>query len=155
MRVGNENMAMVTLFLKEYIRLIRNEIEKDYISLSIVSTADGTVMLYDSKDPSINNRNSGAYQFGIMKSVAMGVKKMGREADRNQDIYDITVSYEGQKHILALSDTRKYMVHLILEDTANIALVKKYMEKVTGKLIKEYASKAGEESIKKVDITTY
>lgn len=153
--MGNENMAVTVLFIKEFIKQLKEKISDDYISLNILSTADGTVLMHDSKDPSIDNTGSGSYQFGIMKSVAMGVKKMGRETDRNQEVIDITITYEGQKHILALSKTRKFMIHLILESSANTALVMKHMDKTATDLIQKYAGEVGAENVKKVDITNY
>lgn len=154
MQVSNNNIALMAYFMREYTRLIREELKSHYISLGVVSTLDGNILMYDSADPLVNNKESCTYQFGIMKNVALGMKKLKNPEQQKQDICEITVNYDGQKHILALSESRKYMVHLILDEDTNLPLTKKYMEKITRKLTQYVVERAdSKDFVKKVDFT--
>lgn len=143
-----ENTAVILEMLKEYVSRIKRDVS-DLISVSIVSTADGKVLVYDATNATIDNSKAGMYQVGVIRNATKAMEHI--DSLKNKEINDITIGYKGQNHVLALSKSRKFLSHIIVKDSGNVVLLKHIMNKHIDDVTQELLNRGG--TIQKVSIT--
>ena len=98
-------------FLNGYVEELFSNISGT-ISVSLVSTLDGSILAYKAR-PGVDNRLASSYQVEIFRNVD-----------------DVCLVYEGQTHLIGLLQSRKILDHIILDDTANIGMAKLLIRKI-------------------------
>ena len=97
------------------------------ISVSLVSTLDGSILAYRAR-PGVDNRLASSYQVEIFRNAVLSFENTEGLTDKSVD--DVCLVYEGQTHLIGLLQSRKILHHIILDDTANIGMAKLLIRKI-------------------------
>ena len=101
-------------FLNEYAALLFNNVP-GVISVSLVSTLDGSIVAYKAR-PGVDNRLASSYE--------------NTEGLANKTVDDVCLVYQGQTHLIGLLQSKKVLDHVILDDTAIVGLAKLLIRKI-------------------------
>ena len=112
-------------FLNEYVEQLFSNIG-GAISVSLVSTLDGSILAYKAR-PGVDNRLASSYQVEIFRNAVLSFENTEGLEDKSVD--DVCLVYEGQTHLIGLLQSKKILDHIILDDTANIGLAKLLIRK--------------------------
>ena len=113
-------------FLNEYVEQLFSIIG-GAISVSLVSTLDGSILAYKAR-PGVDNRLASSYQVEIFRNAVLSFENTEGLEDKSVD--DVCLVYEGQTHLIGLLQSKKILDHIILDDTANIGLAKLLIRKI-------------------------
>jgi len=113
-------------FLNGYVEELFSNISGT-ISVSLVSTLDGSILAYKAR-PGVDNRLASSYQVEIFRNAVLSFENTEGLADKSVD--DVCFVYEGQTHLIGLLQSRKILDHIILDDTANIGMAKLLIRKI-------------------------
>ena len=113
-------------FLNEYVEQLFSNIG-GAISVSLVSTLDGSILAYKAR-PGVDNRLASSYQVEIFRNAVLSFENTEGLEDKSVD--DVCLVYEGQTHLIGLLQSKKILDHIILDDTANIGLAKLLIRKI-------------------------
>jgi len=117
---------MIEQFLDEYAQQLFTNVGGT-ISVSLVSTLDGSILAYKSRE-GVDNRLASSYQVEIFRNAILSFENTEGLADKSVD--DVCLVYEGQTHLIGLLQSRKILDHIILDDTANIGMAKLLIRKI-------------------------
>jgi hypothetical protein len=96
------------------------------ISVSLVSTLDGTILAYKARN-GVDNRLASSFQLEIFRNAMLSFENTEGLQEKNVD--DVCLVYQGQTHIISLLQNRRALDHIVLDDTANLALAKVFVQK--------------------------
>ena len=96
------------------------------ISVSLVSTLDGTILAYKARN-GVDNRLASSFQLEIFRNAMLSFESTEGLQEKNVD--DVCLVYQGQTHIISLLQNRRALDHIVLDDTANLALAKVFVQK--------------------------
>lgn len=113
-------------FLNGYVEELFSNISGT-ISVSLVSTLDGSILAYRAR-PGVDNRLASSYQVEIFRNAVLSFENTEGLTDKSVD--DVCLVYEGQTHLIGLLQSRKILDHIILDDTANIGMAKLLIRKI-------------------------
>ena len=113
-------------FLNGYVEELFSNISGT-ISVSLVSTLDGSILAYKAR-PGVDNRLASSYQVEIFRNAVLSFENTEGLEDKSVD--DVCLVYEGQTHLIGLLQSKKILDHIILDDTANIGLAKLLIRKI-------------------------
>ena len=113
-------------FLNGYVEELFSNISGT-ISISLVSTLDGSILAYRAR-PGVDNRLASSYQVEIFRNAVLSFENTEGLTDKSVD--DVCLVYEGQTHLIGLLQSRKILHHIILDDTANIGMAKFLIRKI-------------------------
>jgi len=113
-------------FLNGYVEELFSNISGT-ISVSLVSTLDGSILAYKAR-PGVDNRLASSYQVEIFRNAVLSFENTEGLTDKSVD--DVCLVYEGQTHLIGLLQSRKILDHIILDDTANIGMAKLLIRKI-------------------------
>ena len=113
-------------FLNGYVEELFSNISGT-ISVSLVSTLDGSILAYKAR-PGVDNRLASSYQVEIFRNAVLSFENTEGLTDKSVD--DVCLVYEGQTHLIGLLQSRKILHHIILDDTANIGMAKLLIRKI-------------------------
>ncbi len=113
-------------FLNEYVAQLFSNVS-GAISVSLVSTLDGSILAYKSR-PGVDNRLASSYQVEIFRNAVLSFENT--EGLTNKTVDDVCLVYEGQTHLIGLLQSKKILDHIILDDTANIGMAKLLIRKI-------------------------
>ncbi|EGD33458.1 MULTISPECIES: hypothetical protein [unclassified Capnocytophaga] len=117
---------MIEQFLDEYAQQLFTNVGGT-ISVSLVSTLDGSILAYKSRE-GVDNRLASSYQVEIFRNAILSFENT--EGLSNKSVDDVCLVYEGQTHLIGLLQSKKILDHVILDDTANIGLAKLLIRKI-------------------------
>ncbi len=113
-------------FLNEYVAQLFSNVS-GAISVSLVSTLDGSILAYKSR-PGVDNRLASSYQVEIFRNAVLSFENT--EGLTNKTVDDVCLVYEGQTHLIGLLQSKKILDHIILDDTANVGMAKLLIRKI-------------------------
>ena len=113
-------------FLNGYVEELFSNISGT-ISVSLVSTLDGSILAYRAR-LGVDNRLASSYQVEIFRNAVLSFENTEGLTDKSVD--DVCLVYEGQTHLIGLLQSRKILDHIILDDTANIGMAKLLIRKI-------------------------
>ena len=113
-------------FLNEYAALLFNNVP-GVISVSLVSTLDGSIVAYKAR-PGVDNRLASSYQVEIFRNAILSFENT--EGLANKKVDDVCLVYQGQTHLIGLLQSKKVLDHVILDDTAIVGLAKLLIRKI-------------------------
>ena len=113
-------------FLNEYAALLFNNVP-GVISVSLVSTLDGSIVAYKAR-PGVDNRLASSYQVEIFRNAILSFENT--EGLTNKTVDDVCLAYQGQTHLIGLLQSKKVLDHVILDDTAIVGLAKLLIRKI-------------------------
>ena len=113
-------------FLNGYVEELFSNISGT-ISVSLVSTLDGSILAYRARR-GVDNRLASSYQVEIFRNAVLSFENTEGLTDKSVD--DVCLVYEGQTHLIGLLQSRKILHHIILDDTANIGMAKLLIRKI-------------------------
>ena len=113
-------------FLNEYAALLFNNVP-GVISVSLVSTLDGSIVAYKAR-PGVDNRLASSYQVEIFRNAILSIENT--EVLTNKTVDDVCLVYQGQTHLIGLLQSKKVLDHVILDDTAIVGLAKLLIRKI-------------------------
>ena len=113
-------------FLNEYAALLFNNVP-GVISVSLVSTLDGSIVAYKAR-PGVDNRLASSYQVEIFRNAVLSFENT--EGLTNKTVDDVCLVYEGQTHLIGLLQSKKVLDHVILDDTAIVGMAKLLIKKI-------------------------
>ena len=113
-------------FLNEYAALLFNNVP-GVISVSLVSTLDGSIVAYKAR-PGVDNRLASSYQVEIFRNAILSFENTAGLANKTVD--DVCLVYQGQTHLIGLLQSKKVLDHVILDDTAIVGLAKLLIRKI-------------------------
>ncbi len=113
-------------FLNEYAALLFNNVP-GIISVSLVSTLDGSIVAYKAR-PGVDNRLASSYQVEIFRNAILSFENT--EGLTNKTVDDVCLVYQGQTHLIGLLQSKKVLDHVILDDTAIVGLAKLLIRKI-------------------------
>ena len=113
-------------FLNEYAALLFNNVP-GVISVSLVSTLDGSIVVYKAR-PGVDNRLASSYQVEIFRNAILSFENT--EGLTNKTVDDVCLVYQGQTHLIGLLQSKKVLDHVILDDTAIVGLAKLLIRKI-------------------------
>ena len=113
-------------FLNEYAALLFNNVP-GVISVSLVSTLDGSIVAYKAR-PGVDNRLASSYQVEIFRNAILSFENT--EGLNNKTVDDVSIVYQGQTHLIGLLQSKKILDHIILDDTANVGMAKLLIRKI-------------------------
>lgn len=113
-------------FLNGYVEELFSNISGT-ISVSLVSTLDGSILAYRAR-LGVDNRLASSYQVEIFRNAVLSFENTEGLTDKSVD--DVCLVYEGQTHLIGLLQSRKILHHIILDDTANIGMAKLLIRKI-------------------------
>ena len=83
-------------FLNEYAALLFNNVP-GVISVSLVSTLDGSIVAYKAR-PGVDNRLASSYQVEIFRNAILSFENT--EGLTNKTVDDVCLVYQGQTHLI-------------------------------------------------------
>ena len=113
-------------FLNEYAALLFNNVP-GVISVSLVSTLDGSIVAYKAR-PGVDNRLASSYQVEIFRNAILSFENT--EGLTNKTVDDVCLVYQGQPHLIGLLQSKKVLDHVILDDTAIVGMAKLLIKKI-------------------------
>ena len=113
-------------FLNEYAAQLFANVP-GVISVSLVSTLDGSIVAYKAR-PGVDNRLASSYQVEIFRNAVLSVENT--EGLTNKIVDDVCLVYEGQTHLIGLLQSKKVLDHVILDDTAIVGMAKLLIKKI-------------------------
>lgn len=113
-------------FLNEYATQLFSNVAGT-ISVSLVSTVDGSIMAYKARE-GVDNRLASSYQVEIFRNAILSFENT--EGLSNKTVDDVCLVYEGQTHLIGLLQSKKILDHVILDDTANVGMAKLLIRKI-------------------------
>lgn len=113
-------------FLNEYAALLFNNVP-GVISVSLVSTLDGSIVAYKAR-PGVDNRLASSYQVEIFRNAILSFENT--EGLTNKTVDDVCLVYQGQTHLIGLLQSKKVLDHVILDDTAIVGMAKLLIKKI-------------------------
>lgn len=113
-------------FLNEYAALLFNNVP-GVISVSLVSTLDGSIVAYKAR-PGVDNCLASSYQVEIFRNAILSFENT--EGLTNKTVDDVCLVYQGQTHLIGLLQSKKVLDHVILDDTAIVGLAKLLIRKI-------------------------
>ena len=113
-------------FLNEYVAQLFSNVS-GAISVSLVSTLDGSILAYKSR-LGVDNRLASSYQVEIFRNAVLSFENT--EGLANKTVDDVCLVYEGQTHLIGLLQSKKILDHIILDDTANVGMAKLLIRKI-------------------------
>ena len=113
-------------FLNEYAAQLFANVP-GVISVSLVSTLDGSIVAYKAR-PGVDNRLASSYQVEIFRNAVLSFENT--EGLTNKIVDDVCLVYEGQTHLIGLLQSKKVLDHVILDDTAIVGLAKLLIRKI-------------------------
>ena len=112
--------------MNEYAALLFNNVP-GVISVSLVSTLDGSIVAYKAR-PGVDNRLASSYQVEIFRNAILSFENT--EGLTNKTVDDVCLVYQGQTHLIGLLQSKKVLDHVILDDTAIVGLAKLLIRKI-------------------------
>lgn len=128
-------------FLQEFVKRVTEDLKGQWISISLLSSLDNSIILHKSSNPEVDNSQSSLYQLGVVKSLTRAMDYF--EGLSSHHIKLLSIAYQGQKHLIFFSPNRSVIVHIILEEVANLKLVELVVRKHIADLIAEITQRAG------------
>ena len=113
-------------FLNEYAAQLFANVP-GVISVSLVSTLDGSIVAYKAR-PGVDNRLASSYQVEIFRNAVLSFENT--EGLANKIVDDVCLVYEGQTHLIGLLQSKKVLDHVILDDTAIVGMAKLLIKKI-------------------------
>ena len=113
-------------FLNEYAAQLFANVP-GVISVSLVSTLDGSIVAYKAR-PGVDNRLASSYQVEIFRNAVLSCENT--EGLTNKIVDDVCLVYEGQTHLIGLLQSKKVLDHVILDDTAIVGMAKLLIKKI-------------------------
>ena len=113
-------------FLNEYVTELYSNVS-GAISVSLVSTLDGSILAYKARE-GVDNRLASSYQLEIFRNAILSFENT--EGLNNKTVDDVSIVYQGQTHLIGLLQSRKILDHIILDDTANVGMAKLLIRKI-------------------------
>ena len=113
-------------FLNEYAAQLFANVP-GVISVSLVSTLDGSIVAYKAR-PGVDNRLASSYQVEIFRNAVLSFENT--EGLTNKIVDDVGLVYEGQTHLIGLLQSKKVLDHVILDDTAIVGMAKLLIKKI-------------------------
>ena len=113
-------------FLNEYAAQLFANVP-GVISVSLVSTLDGSIVAYKAR-PGVDNRLASSYQVEIFRNAVLSFENT--EGLNNKIVDDVCLVYEGQTHLIGLLQSKKVLDHVILDDTAIVGMAKLLIKKI-------------------------
>ena len=113
-------------FLNEYAAQLFANVP-GVISVSLVSTLDGSIVAYKAR-PGVDNRLASSYQVEIFRNAILSFENT--EGLTNKTVDDVCLVYQGQTHLIGLLQSKKVLDHVILDDTAIVGLAKLLIRKI-------------------------
>lgn len=124
-------------YLNHFVEKIQENIP-GFISVSLVNTNDGTILAYKAKNNEDNSPAS-SFQIEIFKDAIRSFENTEGLTDKR--VKDVSIIYKNQVHVTSISDNKQLLVHLVLDNTANLVLAKmimiRFREELTIKLEQE------------------
>ena len=113
-------------FLNEYVTELYSNVS-GAISVSLVSTLDGSILAYKARE-GVDNRLASSYQLEIFRNAILSFENT--EGLNNRTVDDVSIVYQGQTHLIGLLQSKKILAHIILDDTANVGMAKLLIRKI-------------------------
>ena len=113
-------------FLNEYVTELYSNVS-GAISVSLVSTLDGSILAYKARE-GVDNRLASSYQLEIFRNDILSFENT--EGLNNKTVDDVSIVYQGQTHLIGLLQSKKILDHIILDDTANVGMAKLLIRKI-------------------------
>ena len=113
-------------FLNEYVTELYSNVS-GAISVSLVSTLDGSILAYKARE-GVDNRLASSYQLEIFRNAILSFENT--EGLNNRTVDDASIVYQGQTHLIGLLQSKKILDHIILDDTANVGMAKLLIRKI-------------------------
>ncbi|ERI63372.1 MAG: hypothetical protein D8H93_28150 [Capnocytophaga sp.] len=113
-------------FLNEYVTELYSNVS-GAISVSLVSTLDGSILAYKARE-GVDNRLASSYQLEIFRNAILSFENT--EGLNNKTVDDVSIVYQGQTHLIGLLQSKKILDHIILDDTANVGMAKLLIRKI-------------------------
>ncbi len=113
-------------FLNEYVTELYSNVS-GAISVSLVSTLDGSILAYKARE-GVDNRLASSYQLEIFRNAILSFENT--EGLNNKTVDDVSIVYQGQTHLIGLLQSKKILAHIILDDTANVGMAKLLIRKI-------------------------
>ena len=113
-------------FLNEYVTELYSNVS-GAISVSLVSTLDGSILAYKARE-GVDNRLASSYQLEIFRNAILSFENT--EGLNNRTVDDVSIVYQGQTHLIGLLQSKKILDHIILDDTANVGMDKLLIRKI-------------------------
>ena len=113
-------------FLNEYATELYSNVS-GAISVSLVSTLDGSILAYKARE-GVDNRLASSYQLEIFRNAILSFENT--EGLNNKTVDDVSIVYQGQTHLIGLLQSKKILDHIILDDTANVGMAKLLIRKI-------------------------
>lgn len=113
-------------FLNEYVTELYSNVS-GAISVSLVSTLDGSILAYKARE-GVDNRLASSYQLEIFRNAILSFENT--EGLNNRTVDDVSIVYQGQTHLIGLLQSKKILDHIILDDTANVGMAKLLIRKI-------------------------
>ena len=113
-------------FLNEYVTELYSNVS-GAISVSLVSTLDGSILAYKARE-GVDNRLASSYQLEIFRNAILSFENT--EGLNNKAVDDVSIVYQGQTHLIGLLQSKKILAHIILDDTANVGMAKLLIRKI-------------------------
>ena len=113
-------------FLNEYVTELYSNVS-GAVSVSLVSTLDGTILAYKARE-GVDNRLASSYQLEIFRNAILSFENT--EGLNNKTVDDVSIVYQGQTHLIGLLQSKKILDHIILDDTANVGMAKLLIRKI-------------------------
>ena len=113
-------------FLNEYVTELYSNVS-GAISVSLVSTLDGSILAYKARE-GVDNRLASSYQLEIFRNAILSFENT--EGLNNKTVDDVSIVDQGQTPLKGLLHTKKIRDHIILDDTANVGMAKLLIRKI-------------------------
>lgn len=113
-------------FLNEYVTELYSNVS-GAISVSLVSTLDGSILAYKARE-GVDNRLASSYQLEIFRNAILSFENT--EGLNNKTVDDVSIVYQGQTHLIGLLQSKKILDHIILDYTANVGMAKLLIRKI-------------------------
>ena len=113
-------------FLNEYVTELYSNVS-GAISVSLVSTLDGSILAYKARE-GVDNRLASSYLLEIFRNAILSFENT--EGLNNKTVDDVSIVYQGQTHLIGLLQSKKILDHIILDDTANVGMAKLLIRKI-------------------------
>ena len=91
------------------------------ISVSLVSTLDGTILAYKARN-GVDNRLASSFQLEIFRNAMLSFENTEGLQEKNVD--DVCLVYQGQTHIISLLQNRRALDHIVLDESISVILSK-------------------------------
>lgn len=113
--------------VKTYTEEIKKQ-SKGLISITILSTEQGTVLDYYSPNDDVDNQLAATFQTEVLRQISRGLNYVDDLEDKS--IQSLTISLNDQTQLIFTSESKEIIVHIILDnEESNITVIKSLHKK--------------------------